>query len=227
MNFAQLKAALRVSIGNPSVADVPDLSPSGTGLGDYINDAYFELLDRFGHSTLKPRYRFTTISGTGKYILPNTVGGILWVWDRTNKIKLDRVDMDYISRNEFDAPSPATAKPTKYAHIDNFLQLLAIPDGAYVMEFMYRLITAGMALDVDVPSIPLTWHKGIRILARWHYYLDTNDTAKQTSSKAAYDLWLSTKPLETAEETMADDTGVSIPSLGSGRDARLDFDHST
>lgn len=227
MNFRQLQDKFRVSIGNPSVVDEPDSNASGTGLGDYVNDAYQELFDKFNHGRQKPRARFNTVDGTGKYELPNEVGAIYYVWDRTNKRKLVPLSMHQVAEIEFDNPDPATGKPEKYIHVDDFLQLEPIPDGVYNMEFQYRHIPDPLANDADVPNLPSPWHKGIVFLARWHYWLDRGDVPKSAAASDMFERWVIGKPVELEEEQMGDDTGIEIPQLGGTATAKVWWDNDS
>lgn len=226
MDLALLKAKFRVGIGNPSTTDAPDTNATGTGLVDYINDAYTELADNYNHRVIKPRYQFTTVDGTDKYTLPSNIGAVLKAWDRTNKMPLLKADMDYVSKNEFDNPSPAKGKPSKWLPVDNYLQIIPIPDGAYKIEFQARLIVTPLAVDADIPILPTTWHRGILLLAKWHYFLDAQDLPRAAAAEAMFKRWVSNKPLEADEEKMSADVGVVIPTLSEPADKGLDFDHS-
>jgi len=67
-------------------------SASATIIGRYINEAYFEFLNRVNYSHVKPDYSFTTTASTRDYVLPEDFGKPLNAYDDSNNLSLKRID---------------------------------------------------------------------------------------------------------------------------------------
>lgn len=204
---------MRTRIGNPSTTDVPD-TPN---LDQHLNDAYQEILNKYKSKRRRARARFTTTIGTDKYKVDGLTDVIYKVWDRTNGVQLEYVGKTKLAESDYDASPNAlvqNAHPQRWAHIETYLQLLPPPDGAYVIEFVYKVMYTALVNATDVPVIPVTWHRGIPILAAHMYYDDEGgDPAKATYHKNAFRDWVADQPAEEHEEAEAIDSGVEVPTL--------------
>ncbi len=212
MNLGQIRTALRTRIGNPSTADVSDASLNG-----HINDAYQEIFNKYKFKRRRARGKFTTTIGADKYLVSTFTDVIFKAWDRTNGRELEKVGTNILSEQDYDASPNAlvqNARPQKWAYTETYFQLLPPPDGAYVIEIVYKVIFTALANDNDVPIIPINWHRGIVILASYMYYDDeAGDTVKATYHSQRFKDWVSDQPVEEHEETEAIDSGVEVPSL--------------
>lgn len=221
MNHSQLKTLLRKRIGSPSATDVTDAV-----LSEKINSAYEEIVDKFAFLRGRGRAKFTTVVGQDKYQISSITDEIRKVWDRTNKRELEKIGSGKVARSDFDGGT--NARPERYARFENYIQLLPVPDGAYIIELLYRARLTALASDADIPNIPSAWHRGIALLATYMYYDDeAKDYPKATASYNTWQTWLRDKPVEAHEEAAALDSGVEIPSLGGSSAQRLDFDHGS
>src|SRR6266581_5164176 len=158
MQLSDLRSRLRSRIGNPSTTDVPD-TPN---LDQHINDAYQEILNKYKFKRRRARARFTTVIGTDKYNVSSLTDVIYKAWDRTNGRELEYVGTNVLSKRDYNATPNAlvqNSKPEKWAHIETYLQLLPPPDGAYVIEFVYKVTYAALVNTTDVPVIPAPWHR--------------------------------------------------------------------
>lgn len=225
MQLSEAAAKLRKMVGNPSVTDSPD-----TNLYEHINAAHKELLDKYAFHKARQRKRFSTQIGVDKYLIEPTTSTVLKVWDRTNKLRLQRADRRYVAEHEFDGTAVETrGKPIKYARFVDYMQLLPIPDGVYVIEFMYHLNPVPLTNAGDSMLTPPAWDRGMLLMARYYYYSDeSRDTVKATASFNEFKAWLEDKPVEMHEEQMADmDSGIEIPTLSDPADRGsqgFDFD---
>jgi hypothetical protein len=216
MNLSDLRGALRSRIGNPSTTDVPD-TPN---LDKHINDACQEILNKYKFKRRRARAQFTTVAGQDKYSVAALTDVVYKAWDRTNGRELTYVGTNVLSEQDYNA-SPnnlvVNGKPDKWAHIETYLQILPPPDGAYCIEFVYKVIFVALTSASDVPVIPLPWHRGIYILASALYYDDeASDHAKAVYHRGAFKDWVSDQPVEEHEQTEAIDSGVEIPTLSAG-----------
>lgn len=213
MNLTQLTAAVRTRIGNPSTTDVPDAS-----IYTHANQAYQEIFTKYKFKRRRGKAKFSTQVGISKYIVSDLTDVIYTVWDRTNGKPLEKIGKTILSQKDYASTPPTSVqngKPTQWDHAETYLHLLPAPDGVYVIEFVYRVIFIALTTGAQVPIIPLSWHRGIVILAAHVYYDDEGaDPQKATYHKNAFKDWVSDQPVEEHEETEAVDSGVQIPTLG-------------
>jgi len=213
-------ALVRRRIGNPTTIDVPDATITG-----HINDAYEEIRDKFKHTRGRKREQFTTTINIGRYKISDVTETLYKAWDRTNDRELERVGINVLAEQDFD--DALTGKPTKIARFEDYVQLLPVPNGAYVIELYLKEIFTPLVGANDVPDLPQAWHRGICMLAAFGYYdTDGKDAAKASYQMSVYKNWLTDKPVEAHEETESIDSGVEIPSLGRAEAKNTDFDHS-
>ncbi len=213
MQLSELRTRLRSRIGNPSTIDVPD-TPN---LDQHINDAYQEIFNKYKSKRRRARARFSTVIGKDKYNVSGLTDVIYKVWDRTNGRRLEYVGTNTLADKDYDTIPNAlvqNAKPERWAHIETYLQLLPPPDGVYVVEFVYKVTYTALVTTTDVPVLPVTWHRGIYILAAHMYYDDEGgDPVKALYHLNKFKDWASDQPVEEHEETEAIDSGVQIPTL--------------
>lgn len=220
MKHSDMIALVRRRIGNPTTTDVVDSVITG-----HINDAYEEVRDKFKHTRGRKREQFTTTINVGRYKISDVTETLYKAWDRTNKLELERVGINVLTEEDFDGT--LIGKPTKIARFEDYVQLLPVPDGAYVIELYLKEIFTPLVGVNDVPDIPQAWHRGVCILAAFNYYdVDGGDAAKATYQMQVFKNWLEDKPVEAHDETEGIDSGVEIPSLGRAITKALDFDHS-
>lgn len=213
MNLSEFRSRLRIRIGNPSTTDVPD-TPN---LDQHINDAGQEIFDKYKFKRRRARAQFTTVVGQDKYSVSQLTDVIFKAWDRTNGRELTYVGTNVLAEQDYNA-SPnnliQNGKPDKWTYIESYFQVLPPPDGAYCIEFVYKVIYSALTQTSDVPVIPLSWHRGMVILASALYYEDeAQDKAKATYHHDAFDKWVADKPVEEHEQTEAVDSAVEIPTL--------------
>lgn len=220
MQLTELRLRVRSRIGNPNQTDVPD-SPN---LDQHINGAYQEIFNKYKFKRRRALGKFTTVVGVDKYDVSGQTDVIYKAWDRTNGTLLEKIGKTKIAQRDFDASPNAlvqNGKPDKWAHVETYFQVFPPPDGLYSIEFLYKVRPAILSNAPDTPIIPSVWHRGIVILGAAIYYEDEGaDPAKAVFNRNAFRDWVSDMPVEEHEETEAVDSGVELPSLGSGRGSR-------
>ena len=212
-----LRTKLRVRIGNPVVASVPN-----SELTENLNDAYRDIATKFRHHKARKLCEFTTVADTAEYALPTDAGAVLRAWDVSNDKKLDVRG----AQGHTFVTSPVSAKPTKVVRIRNYIILDPPPDDAYLIRLWYRENITDLANDGDVPVTPSTWDTGLLILAKWYHFQGRGDIPKATTALREYEIWIKDRPTEIEEEMGYRDSGVELPELTVGADRRLDFDES-
>lgn len=116
-------------------------------------------------------------------------------------------------------------RPRYYVRYRNYLRLIPVPDGEYVIAVYYKAIPRLLAADSDIPVLPEDWHVGIVLRAKWYYFNDSGDLQQFTAADNAFKLWAMDKPTEIEEETADMDSAVERPELrhvAVGRHMRFD-----
>lgn len=206
MNLVELRASLRRSIKNPGEQDVPEAD-----LRDYINEGYRDLAGRYQYHQTRKRCTFVTVAHQAKYQLPPDLASVLRLRDNTHGRKLKKAGDRLIA----DQHVPKFEHwPHKYVRYRNYVELVPVPDAdGYVIEVWYIAIPQLLSLDTDVPVLPETWHRGIVLRARWHYFVDRGDSAQATEALNLFTVWVSDKPSEIEEESVDIDSAVEVPEL--------------
>lgn len=209
MTLAELRIKLRRSIGNPDTSQVSDAL-----LTEIINAAYEEMCDEFQFRSTRPLREFSTIADVDKYELDSRETMILRLWDQTEgqERRLKRFDMREFA--EAGGQSADRGAPVGYIRVQNYLQIVPMPDAAYDLAYYAKMLPEPLAADDDVPDVPIAWHIGIWRNARYHYWDDAGDIAKAQYSYNNYRLWAQRKTDEWADELANEmEDGGPIPAL--------------
>jgi hypothetical protein len=213
MTLSELREKLRSRIGNPDLLN--------SDLDAHLNSALLEIWNKYKFQSRKARAHFQTASGKDKYSVSSITDVIYTVWDRTNKMRLERIAKTGLAERDY--AGVQSGKPQFWAHIEGYLQLLPVPDGIYTIEFVYKPRCPVLVKDLDVPAIPPTWHRGIYILASAIYYEDqAGDPMRAAYHRRSFQEWVADQPVEEHEETEAIDSGVEIPTLSTQSTRRPD-----
>jgi hypothetical protein len=221
MQFSDLRTRLRKRCGNPSTTDVAD-----SDLNEHINDAYVEIANKYRFRAILKRQSISTVAGTRSYDLTAGYHTVKKVWSETTGKEKRLTKIDDRQWSERTALT-IQGEPTGYHLFVGKIEFDPLPDGIYTIVVQARADITALSADSDVPVIPVTWHEGILMLAKYKYYSNQQgDLPKAYAAKNEYKDWLSDQPDEVDEEKMDIDSGVSIPTLGDALTSRLDFDHS-
>lgn len=205
-NLGALRTSLRGSVGNPLASDIPD-----TLLTAKLNDAYEHIATRYKFHKTRKICILTTVSGSYKYNLPSDVTVVKRIKDLTNHKKLTLIDDSNSSM--YEGRDNLQGRPEKYIRYRGFIEITPTPDDAYRLEVYYVAAVTPLADDTDTPVIPLSWHHGIRLLAKHLYFDDKGDTARAMLAYDSYKTWLEDQPVEVDEEKRSLDQGIALPGL--------------
>lgn len=220
MNLAQLRTDLRSAVGSPTVNDVTD-----DMLTSLINKAHRYIATVYPNLSSRVVVTTQTVIGTQDYAVPADCFAVREVWDSTNNVKLTKRGERWAAEHKW--LTPTNARPHSYVRFVNVLQLWPPPDGIYNIDMYYQQTIQDMAADSDVPVIPIPWHDGLVLKARWYYYDQLrSDIPKASASDVSWRMWLAEMPTSLDQETVDIDSGVELPTLRRGRHYRRDFDHS-
>lgn len=213
-----LRAALRVALGNPTVADVPEVDLTG-----HINSAYSDISRKYKWIEVVTNATITTVLGTADYTVPGSINTIIKVRDDTNTRRLLRRYLRYIAA----LGTQSNGQPIRYARLDaTQIKLSPPPAGVYTIRVWGIAPVAALSADGDVPVLPTEWHIGIRLLAKHHYHRDqSGDEPKSRLARDDWREWVRDMPTPQEIEAEEIDVGVELPTLaGNDGTTRQDFD---
>ena len=79
--------------------DVQDTSATfASKIGRYLNDRYFQLLDKLNWSAVRTDYTFNTVAGTQDYVLPDDFFKEKYVYDSTNRVEIGASNLQNLIR---------------------------------------------------------------------------------------------------------------------------------
>lgn len=226
MDLTTARSTLRSKIGSPNTTDVPDIT-----LTRLVNAAYREVGTKYPFNEIRCLTSFATVAGQARYNLPSDLAVIRKLWDDTNKKRLTKRGMRYLSAVPMNLQD---AKPRSYVRGPTWIQLVPQPDAIYNILLYYDTSIGDLVNDNDTFVLPLAWHDGIVLKARHLYYDERGDIGKAIYAKNEWKDWLTDKPSEIDQEKDdMEDVGVILSDLGgeygrrTGRRTRYDetFDY--
>lgn len=207
MDLTTARDTLRSKIGSPNTTDVPDST-----LTRVINAAYREIGTKYPFNEIRCLTSFPTVVGQPRYNLPTDLAIIRRLWDDTNKRRLRKRGMRYLSAIP---KNLVTGFPRDYVRGPSWIQLIPEPDAAYTIDLYYDTSIGDLVADSDTFVLPLAWHDGIVLKARHVYYDERGDIGKAIYAKNEWKDWVSDKPSEIDQEKDdMEDVGVILTDLG-------------
>lgn len=216
MNLGQIRGTLRRRVGNPTEGDKPNAL-----LNEFINLAYQgDLSDMFPFHATRDRLRFSTIIGTNIYAVPSNYTTVHAAWNRTKRREIRKADyirtfnLDTIASND-----PAPGSVIRYSRFQDSVQFYPMPGEVEELELFCTKTPDPLVGDNDVPVFPVAWHRGIWMMARWHYWDDAQDFGKAQYALDSFNAWAATKTNEFQQELSAFERSVEVPTLGRWRES--------
>ena len=216
MNLLAFRTKLRSMVGNPTIAEVPDIA-----LDTRLNEAVKDITEKYGFHKGRKLSTFPTVPGTSRYTIPADCTVVMKLRYPGGNYALRKRDETWASENQ----TLADGKPTDYLRERDWLQLFPTPNAIYYLELFYKVDPPDLVADADMPLFPSTWDNGALYLARYKHWDHVGDLAKAALAMNAWIMWVRDKPNEIAEELFADDTeGVQLMLPNRRSHARFDFD---
>lgn len=220
MDLATARNTLRTKIGSPSTTDV-----SHETLSRLLNAAQREIGSKYPFNETRCIKSFLTTPGTSRYTVPADLAALFRVWDGTNKRKLIKKGVRYLTSLPANL---ANGAPRVYVRVKDYIELVPTPDAEISISIFYLTDVSDLTEDTDTFVLPLAWHDGIILKARHLYYDERGDIGKAIYAKNEWKDWVSDKPSEIdLEKDDHDDVGVILPQLHTGvlPDERIDYRH--
>lgn len=213
MNRAEMTNTLRKAVGSPPEDQVPD-----SELWEYLNQGYMDVATRYPQFRDRSNFEFATSQGTDLYGLPDNAGAIVDI-----KLAVTGKSLDRGSFRDYNRwASHPQGQPRMWARDGGNIRVYPVPDKAYQLVMVHKVLPPPLAHDSDIPNLNEDWHYGIILRARW-YYWDTgnNDFPKASAALQSYNVWIADKPSGLEEERAMLDQAVQLPELKNGYGSRF------
>lgn len=207
-----LRDGLRRSCGGIEIADY-----SNDIVDLWLNQAYWEIMDKFPFREKQKTSTFQFIDGVRFYDAPTPFEAVtkISIADATesdNKhTPLKRMTIDRYEQ-EYDSDDDQEGKPEFYIRYGIGFYVLPTPDKAYDGFIYYNTTLADIADDNTTPEIPQVWHEIIMFggIARGWLQLDNTNKATFYFNLQATKI-NTTSPTEAKEEEDSSLAGVELP----------------
>lgn len=155
----------------------PELSP--TDIDEYLNQSYWEVMDKFPFREKERAGQFDTVAGVRNYEIPNPVEAVK-SFAVQNPIDLQHHPLDQMNAREteylYDEQTQARGIPKKYFLENCYVRFWPTPDAAYTIIIRKWTILADIQ-DSGLP-IPKIWSEIVYMGAVWRASLDLGDAPK-------------------------------------------------
>lgn len=210
VDITNMRKRVRKAIGLED--DDPDLI--NDDIDNALNEAYWEIQNKFPFREKEKTVTFETIAGTRSYDMPKPYDALqsLAIKDiyGNNFTKLQRMTTDEYE-NRYDEDTDSQGLPTHYTRENCFVRLWPTPDQAYTLS-MKRLITLeDLSNLVTEPEIPREWWEIIRFGGIWRLFIDFGDYSRASQIKThQISLINSMVPVQAKEERDSREAGVEV-----------------
>jgi hypothetical protein len=86
-----------------------------------------------------------------------------------------RIELQYVSVRDIDRSGLSNGAPNFYALTGQNIELYPTPDAVYNLQMRYWMMPSVLALDADVPVMPVDWHHLLWVYAVWLCYEGDDD----------------------------------------------------
>lgn len=144
---------------------------------DFLNETYFEMLQRLKAQRLLKKATFNTANATAGYALASDAEINSLVADSVIETgaskRLSEVDYSY----PLSQGLTATSKPNHFYRSGDLLYLYPIPNGIYTIQYHYQIKPVALSANNDTPQMPVEWEKVLilGVQARLEKFLGESD----------------------------------------------------
>ena len=144
----QVEASTLVNAGTPAVQT-----------RDFLNEVYFEMLQRLKVDRLIKQASFNTTANTAAYTLATDadVNSLLpdSLLETASQRGLAQTDSTY----PLEKGTSAVGRPDHFYVQGNSLYLYPTPDAAYTINYQYGVKPSALSNDTDTTALPAEWEK--------------------------------------------------------------------
>lgn len=169
----------------------------------YLNQAYWELLDKYPFREKEVRGTWPTVVGTRIYNVPNPFEALKHLAivnpDSMKHEPLRQLGHDVYEQKYIDT-SDNRGVPTHYIRESNQMILWPTPDDVYTIVMRYWTTLDDLSASND-PNMPQSWHELIKYGAIWRAFVDTGDFQRVNAMKKLQENLINSQvPVEAKEE---------------------------
>ncbi|WP_373531905.1 hypothetical protein [Vampirovibrio sp.] len=126
---------------------------------DFLNDTYFEMLQRLKVRRLTQSNSLMTVAGQATYTLDANVDldALLpdSVRDASNATPLPEISSTYA----IELGENASGKPQYFYRNGSQLHLYPVPDGVYTIDYQAQIKPQTLSQNSDITALPVSWEK--------------------------------------------------------------------
>lgn len=145
--------------GQMEVSTLTGAQTPATQTRDFLNETYFEMLQRLKVQRLMKSGSFPTINGTASYTLAADGEADSLIADSVietaSQQRLTEVDYTY----PLSHGTMASGKPEAFYRSGNQITLYPAPNAVYTLQYRYLVKPAALTNDLDTTQLPPEWEK--------------------------------------------------------------------
>lgn len=171
LSFSDFQTYALFQLGGPTRTEL--LSPTNY-VARWINDAYSDLTTKNRYMGLRKNFVFpelevsttsSTVDGRAYVSVPTDCLIVRHVYDKTNNVKLGRINWyNYVSYTDR-ATTTSEGKPSEWVRSSGSLYLHPTPDAIYALDIFYKKKVAVLSASADKTIIGDEWDNIIVQLA--------------------------------------------------------------
>lgn len=154
---------------------------------DFVNDAYFEILEAAQCKFLEAKATFNTVNGTALYSLASDADVSFLLKDRVRETTSDRYLPEVDPAGMLASQLSDSGKPVRFWVEGTQLRMHPTPNGVYTIEYYYLKRPTKLSANTDNSLIPLAWE---RLLIRGAQCLLEKFLGEIDNSRFTYGLYL-------------------------------------
>ena len=145
--------------GQEEIATLSTAQTPAIQARDFLNETYFEMLQKLKAQRFLKQATLTTSNGTAAYTLVSDaeINALLGnsLLETTTQQQLWETDYTYpLLRG-----TSVTGKPECFYRSGNQIYFYPIPNAVYTIQYDYLLKPVNLTADTDAPQIPAEWEK--------------------------------------------------------------------
>ncbi len=171
LTFSEFQTYTLFQLGGPSRTEL--MSPTNY-IARWVNDAYSDLTTKNRYMGLRKNFVFPeletstalyTVDGRNYLTTPSDCLIVRYVYDKTNNVKLDRINWyTYISYTDR-ANTSSEGSPNEWVRSAGKIYIHPTADAAYTMDVFYKKKVPALSASADVTLIGSEWDNIIVQLA--------------------------------------------------------------
>jgi hypothetical protein len=158
-NFLEIVNQILRRTGQETITTLVSAQSPVVQAMDFVNEAYFEILEAAECQFLQTKATFNTINGTALYTLAADADVMFLLKDRIRETTAGGYLPEMDPAMMASAYLADTGKPVRFWVEGTQLRLHPVPNAVYTIEYYYLKRPAKLAADADNSLIPYAWER--------------------------------------------------------------------